>query len=68
VIQGIDNIGICTTDVARAIAFYQRLGFLETCPYRKSNSDVLMVQSSEVRLGNDAANGLNLPRNRCILV
>jgi hypothetical protein len=38
------------------------------CPYRKSNSNVLMVQSAEVRLGNDAANGLNLPRNRCILV
>jgi hypothetical protein len=38
------------------------------CPYRKSNSNVLMVQSSEVWLGNDAANGLNSPRNRCILV
>jgi hypothetical protein len=23
-IQGIDNIGICTTDVARAVAFYQK--------------------------------------------
>jgi catechol 2,3-dioxygenase-like lactoylglutathione lyase family enzyme len=28
-IQGIDNIGICTTDVARAVAFYQKLGFSE---------------------------------------
>src|SRR5262245_25062016 len=28
-IQGVDNIGICTTDVARSVAFYQRLGFSE---------------------------------------
>ncbi len=26
-----------------------------------------MVQSSQARLGDDAANGLNGPRNRCIL-
>jgi catechol 2,3-dioxygenase-like lactoylglutathione lyase family enzyme len=26
-IQGIDNIGVCVTDVARAVQFYQRLGF-----------------------------------------
>ena len=38
-----------------------------TCPYRKSNPDVLMVQSSQERLGNDAANGLDRPWNRCIL-
>jgi murein L,D-transpeptidase YafK len=37
------------------------------CPYRKSNPDVLMVQSSQERPGNDAANGLDRPRNRCIL-
>ena len=28
-VQGIDNIGICTTDVERSVAFYQRLGFSE---------------------------------------
>jgi catechol 2,3-dioxygenase-like lactoylglutathione lyase family enzyme len=28
-IQGIDNIGLCVTDVARSVAFYQALGFLE---------------------------------------
>ena len=28
-IQGIDNIGICTTDVARSVAFYQKIGFSE---------------------------------------
>jgi site-specific DNA recombinase len=39
----------------------------KTCPYRKSNPDVLMVQSSQERLGDDAANCLNRPRNRCIL-
>ena len=37
------------------------------CPYRKSNPDVLMAQRSQERLGNDAANGLDRPRNRCIL-
>ena len=26
-IKGIENIGICTTDVAKSVAFYQRLGF-----------------------------------------
>ena len=30
------------------------------CPYRKSNPDVLMMQSSQERLGNDAANGLDM--------
>jgi hypothetical protein len=30
-----------------------------TCPYRKSNPDKLMMQTSEVRVGHDAANGLN---------
>jgi len=26
-IEGIDNIGICTTDLAKSVAFYQKLGF-----------------------------------------
>jgi hypothetical protein len=38
------------------------------CPYRKSNPDVLMVQSAEERLGNDAADFLDCPRNWRILV
>jgi catechol 2,3-dioxygenase-like lactoylglutathione lyase family enzyme len=29
VITGIDNIGICTTDIVRSVAFYERLGFTE---------------------------------------
>ncbi len=40
---------------------------LAWCPYRKSNPDVLVMQSSQERLGNDAANGLDRTRNRCIL-
>jgi hypothetical protein len=35
---------------------------------RKSNSDVLMVQTSEVRVGQDAANRLNSTRGWRILV
>jgi hypothetical protein len=38
------------------------------CPYRKSNPDVLMVQTSEMWVGHDAANGLNSTRRWCILV
>ena len=38
------------------------------CPYRKSIPDVLMMQSSEERLGDDAADGLDCPRNWRILV
>ena len=41
VIQGIDNIGICTTDVARAVAFYQRLGFSEA--YRNERGVLMAV-------------------------
>ena len=39
-----------------------------TCPYRKSNPDVLMVQTSEVCGGHDTANGLHSTRRWCILV
>ena len=44
------------------------LAEVHPCRYRKSNPEVLMVQSSEERLGNDAADGLDRPRNRRILV
>ena len=40
----------------------------ERCPYRKSHPNVLMVQTSEVRIGHDAANGLNSTQRWCILV
>ncbi len=45
-----------------------KIVFWDGCPYRKSNPDVLMVQTSEVRVGHDAANGLNSTRRWCILV
>ena len=42
-IKGIDNIGICTTDTARSVVFYQRLGFSEA--YRNERG-VLMTAGS----------------------
>ena len=36
-IQGLDNIGICTTEVARSVAFYQR--FLGGIPERPRGDD-----------------------------
>ena len=46
----------------------EQSGLLGPCAYRKSNPEVLMMQSSQERLGNDAANGLDCPRNWRILV
>jgi hypothetical protein len=40
----------------------------DPCPYRKSNPDVLMVQTSEVWGWHDTANGLHSTRRWCILV
>ena len=42
-VQGIDNIGMCTTNVEKLIAFYQKLGFSEA--YR-NNRGVMMTASS----------------------
>jgi catechol 2,3-dioxygenase-like lactoylglutathione lyase family enzyme len=42
-ITGIKNIGICTADVARSVAFYQRLGFSKA--YRNDRG-VTMVAGS----------------------
>ena len=42
-IKGIDNIGICTTDTARSVVFYRRLGFSEA--YRNDRG-VLMTAGS----------------------
>ena len=38
------------------------------CHYRKSTPDVLVVQSSEMWGGHDAANSLNSTRHWCVLV
>ena len=40
-IKGIDNIGICTSDVAKSVAFYQRLGFCEW--YRNDRGMMIAV-------------------------
>src|SRR5262245_10277999 len=45
-VQGIDNIGMCTTDVERLVAFYQKLGFAEA--YR--NDRGVMMAASSVNL------------------
>ena len=43
-IQGLDNIGICTTDVARSVAFYQKLGFSEA--YRNDRGVIMIAASA----------------------
>src|SRR5262249_43502879 len=42
-VQGIDNIGMCTTDVERLIAFYQKLGFSEA---HRNDRGVMMAAST----------------------
>jgi catechol 2,3-dioxygenase-like lactoylglutathione lyase family enzyme len=42
-IKGIENIGICTTDVAKSVAFYQRLGFCES--YRNDRGRNIALSS-----------------------
>jgi hypothetical protein len=46
VIQGVDNIGICTTDVARSVVFYQKLGFSEA--YRNERGVVIAAGSANL--------------------
>ena len=45
-VQGIDNIGICTTDLTRSVTFYDRLGFSEA--YR--NDRGVMMAAGTVQL------------------
>ena len=45
-IQGVDNIGICTTDVARSVAFYQKLGFSEA--YRNERGVMIAAGSANL--------------------
>src|SRR5262249_62299650 len=42
-VQGIDNIGMCTTNVERLISFYKKLGFSEA--YRNDRG-VMMIANS----------------------
>ena len=39
--EGIDNIGICTTDLAKSVAFYQKLGFSQA--YRNDRGVMMTV-------------------------
>ena len=41
---------------------------ITTCPYRKSDPDVLKMQPTEMRLGYDPTNGLSRTWDRYILV
>jgi catechol 2,3-dioxygenase-like lactoylglutathione lyase family enzyme len=45
-VRGIDNIGICTTDLPRSVAFYEILGFSEA--YRKDRG--VMLAAGTVQL------------------
>ena len=45
-IQGIDNIGLCATDVTRSIAFYQKLGFSEQ--YRNERGVMMSVRTANL--------------------
>ena len=45
-IQGIDNIGLCATDVTRSIAFYQKLGFSEQ--YRNERGVMMSVGAANL--------------------
>jgi catechol 2,3-dioxygenase-like lactoylglutathione lyase family enzyme len=45
-VRGIDNIGICTIDLARSVAFYEALGFSEA--YR--NDRGVMMAAGTVQL------------------
>ena len=42
-VQGIDNIGMCTTNVERLISFYKKLGFSEA--YRNDRGVMMMASS-----------------------
>src|SRR6202045_2230595 len=42
-IKCIDNIGICTTDVARSVAFYRKLGLSES---HRNDRGVMMAAGS----------------------
>lgn len=56
-IKSVDNIGICTTDVARSVAFYQKLGLSEA--YR--NDRGVMMAAGEVHLFIFATRQCNSP-------
>ena len=56
-IRGVDNIGICTTDVARSVVFYQKLGLSEA--YR--NDRGVMMAAGDAHLFIFATRQVNPP-------
>ena len=46
-VQGIDNIGICTTDLTRSVAFYEKLGLSEA--YRNDRGVMMAAGTVQQR-------------------
>src|SRR6516165_4824184 len=44
-VRGIDNIGICASDLARSVAFYETLGFSEA--YRNEGGVMLAAETAQ---------------------
>jgi catechol 2,3-dioxygenase-like lactoylglutathione lyase family enzyme len=47
-VRGIDNIGICASDLARSVAFYETLGFSEA--YRNEGGVMLAAETVQLFL------------------
>ena len=47
-VQGIDNIGICVTDLERSVAFYTKLGFKEA--YRNDRGVMMTAGAAQLFL------------------
>jgi methylmalonyl-CoA/ethylmalonyl-CoA epimerase len=47
-VRGFDNIGICASDLARSVAFYETLGFLEA--YRNDRGVMLAAGTAQLFL------------------
>jgi methylmalonyl-CoA/ethylmalonyl-CoA epimerase len=47
-IQGVDNIGICVSDLSRAVSFYEKLGFTKT--YQNDRGVTMVAGSAKLFL------------------
>ena len=47
-VQGIDNIGICTTDLTQSVTFYEMLGFSEA--YRNDRGVTMTAGTTQLFL------------------
>jgi methylmalonyl-CoA/ethylmalonyl-CoA epimerase len=60
-VRGIDNIGICSADLDRSVAFYSRLGFAEA--YRNDRGVMMVSGSAQLFLFQTRrSEGLPVPR------